>query len=135
MIFRRLAENPQSGVGSKIYFKERHMASSKEFLTYVLEQLSGLDGISYRAMMGEYVLYYCGKIVGGIYDNRLLVKPVGAAVDLMPDTPLEFPYDGAKEMLPVYGIDNKEFLVKLFNVMYDELPMPKRHKTASAKST
>ena len=111
------------------------MASSKEFLTYVLEQLSGLDGISYRAMMGEYVLYYCGKIVGGIYDNRLLVKPVGAAVDLMPDTPLEFPYDGAKEMLPVYGIDNKEFLVKLFNAMYDELPMPKRHKTASAKST
>ena len=110
------------------------MASSKEFLTYVLEQLSGLDGITYRAMMGEYVLYYCGKIVGGIYDNRLLVKPVGAAVDLMPDTPLELPYDGAKEMLPVYGIDNKEFLVKLFNAMYDELPMPKRHKTASAKS-
>lgn len=109
------------------------MASSKEYLTFVLEQLSGLDSISYRAMMGEYILYFREKIVGGIYDDRLLVKPVPAAISLMPSATYELPYEGAKEMLLVDDIDDKEFLCKLFLTMYDELPAPKKKKTTSPK--
>ncbi|MCQ4022935.1 MULTISPECIES: TfoX/Sxy family protein [unclassified Ruminococcus] len=109
------------------------MASSKEYLTFVLEQLSCLDSISYRAMMGEYILYFREKIVGGIYDDRLLVKPVPAAISLMPSATYELPYEGAKEMLLVDNIDDREFLCKLFLTMYDELPVPKKKKTASSK--
>lgn len=104
------------------------MASSKVYLGFILEQLSGLDGITYRAMMGEYTLYYREKIVGGIYDDRLLVKPVKSAVALMPNATYELPYEGAKEMLFVDNVDNREFLEKLFSAMYDELPMPKKKK-------
>ena len=104
------------------------MASRKLYLDFVLEQLSELEEIRYRAMMGEYMLYYRGKIIGGIYDNRLLVKPVKAAVSLMPTAAYELPYEGAKEMLLVDCIDSKSFLTKLFNVMYDELPAPKKKK-------
>ncbi len=104
------------------------MASSKEYLDFVLEQLSELDEITYRTMMGEYILYYRGKIVGGIYDDRLLVKPVKSAVAFMQDTTFELPYEGAKEMLLVDDVDNKEFLAKLFNAMYDELPFPKKKR-------
>ena len=101
------------------------MASGKEYLTFVLDQLSGLDGIDYRGMMGEYILYFRGRIVGGIYDDRLLVKPVPAALALMPDASRELPYPGAKEMLLVEDVDNGEFLRELFRAMYDELPPPK----------
>ena len=106
------------------------MASSKEYLTFILEQLSDLEGISYRAMMGEYIIYYREKIVGGIYDDRLLAKPVKSAVSLMPNAIYELPYDGAKEMLLVDEVDNKEFLTGLFHAMYDELPAlkPKKKK-------
>ena len=104
------------------------MASSKEYLDFVLEQLSELDDISYRAMMGEYIIYYRGKVVGGIYDDRFLVKNTKAAVKLMPEAVLELPYDGAKEMLLVDDIENKEFLRKLLETMYDELPTPKKRK-------
>ena len=104
------------------------MASSKEYLEFVLEQLSGLDDVSFRAMMGEYIIYYRGKIVGGIYDDRFLVKPVKAAVDMMPEAELEVPYDGAKEMLLVDYVDDKEFLCSLLEAMYDELPAPKKKK-------
>ena len=104
------------------------MASSKEYLNYILEQLSELEEITYRAMMGEYILYYRGKIVGGIYDDRLLVKPVKSAISLMPDAAYELPYEGAKEMLLVDEVDNKEFFTKLFNSMYEELPSPKKKK-------
>lgn len=102
------------------------MASSKEYLNYILEQLSELDEITYRAMMGEYIIYYKGRIAGGVYDNRFLVKPVKAAVALLPDAPFEKPYDGAKEMLLIENIEDREFLKKLFNTMYDELPVPKK---------
>ena len=102
------------------------MASSKEYLTFILEQLSNLEGISYRAMMGEYIIYYREKIVGGIYDDRLLVKPVKSAVSLMPNAIHELPYDGAKEMLLVDNIDDKDFLTRLFVAMYDELSAQKR---------
>ena len=104
------------------------MASRKEYLNYILEQLSGLEEISHRAMMGEFILYYRGKIVGGIYDERLLVKPVKSAVAYMPAARYELPYEGAKEMLLVDEVDNKEFLTGLFNAMYDELPAPKPKK-------
>ena len=102
------------------------MASSKEFLNYILEQFSGLDEITYRAMMGEYIIYYKERVAGGIYDNRFLVKPVKAAVELLPDAPFEKPYEGAKEMLLIENIDDREFLSKLLSAMYDELPVPKK---------
>ena len=102
------------------------MASSKEYLSFILEQLSELEGITYRAMMGEYIIYYRGKIVGGIYDDRLLVKPIKSAVSLMPDAIYELPYEGAKEMLLVDEVDSKEFLTRLFSAMYEELPKPKK---------
>lgn len=104
------------------------MASDKEYLSFILEQLSLLDEISYKAMMGEYIIYYKGKIVGGIYDDRLLVKPVKSAVSLMPNAVYELPYEGAKEMLFVDNVDSREFLAELFNAMYDELPLPKKKK-------
>lgn len=104
------------------------MASSKEYLDFVLEQLSGLDEITYRAMMGEYIIYYCGKIAAYVCDDRLLVKPVKAAVSLMPKALYDVPYEGAKEMLLVEDIDDKDFLTRLFTAMYDELPAPKPKK-------
>ena len=104
------------------------MASSKEYLDFVLEQLSELDDISYRAMMGEYIIYFRGKVIGGIYDDRFLVKNIKAAADLMPEVILELPYDGAKEMLLVDDIENKGFLKKLLEAMYEELPKPKKRK-------
>ena len=102
------------------------MASSKEYLDFILEQLSQLEDVTYRAMMGEHIIYYRGKIVGGIYDDRLLVKLVKSAVSLMPSATYELPYEGAKEMLLVDNVDSKEFLTELFNAMYDELPAPKK---------
>ena len=104
------------------------MASSKEYLHYILEQLSCLEEITYRAMMGEFILYYRGRIVGGIYDDRLLVKPVKAALSAMPSAVYEPPYDGAKPMLLVEEVDSKEFLTGLFTAMYSELPAPKSKK-------
>lgn len=104
------------------------MASIKEYLQFILEQLSDLEEISYRAMMGEYIIYYRGKIVGGIYDDRLLVKPVRSAISYMPTAAYELPYDGAKKMLLVEDVDSREFLTGLFNAMYDELPAPKPKK-------
>ena len=89
------------------------MASSKEYLDFILEQLSDLDEVSHRAMMGEYIIYYRGKVVGGIYDDRFLVKPTKSAVAMMPDANRELPYDGAKEMLLVDDVDNKKFLTEL----------------------
>ena len=102
------------------------MASTKEYLDFILEQLSELEDISSRAMMGEYIIYYRGKIVGGIYDDRFLVKPTKSALKLMPDAEMELPYEGAKKMLLVDSVDNKEFLKELFEAMYSELPAPKK---------
>ena len=104
------------------------MASTKGYLDFVLEQLSELDEVSSRAMMGEYVLYYRGKVFGGIYDDRLLLKPVTAAVRLMPGAVWELPYDGAKEMLLVDNMDDREFLSELVQSMWEELPEKKKKK-------
>ena len=99
------------------------MASSKEYLDFILEQCEGLTA---RAMMGEYVLYYGGKVVGGVYDNRLLVKPTLSAKKMMPNAPMELPYEGAKEMLLVEKMEDKAFLQSLFAGVAEELPTPKR---------
>lgn len=101
------------------------MASSKEYLHFILEQLSDLNDVSYRPMMGEFILYYRGKIIGGIYDDRLLVKRTTSALELMPAAICALPYEGAKKMLLVDEVDSKELLIKLFEAMYDELPLPK----------
>ncbi len=102
------------------------MASSKEYLDFILEQLSELDDVSYRAMMGEYILYYRGKIIGGIYDDRFLVKPTPSARAMMPQAEMELPYEGAKGMLVVDNIESREFLTALIDAMYDELPASKK---------
>ena len=104
------------------------MASSKDYLEYMLEQLSDLDEITYRAMMGEYIIYYRGKIIGGIYDDRFLVKPVKAEMEMMPDADMELPYEGAKEMLLVDDVENREFLGELLEAMYEELPAPRKKR-------
>ena len=103
------------------------MASSKGYLTFILEQLAGLEGISYRAMIGEYILYYRGKIFGGIYDDRLLVKPVDAA--LRKDPVYEYPYEGGRKMLLIENVDDKAFLAELVAALYDELPEPAAKKS------
>ena len=115
-------------IREKLYKIEENMASNKEYLYFILEQLSELSDITYRQMMGEYIVYYRGKIVGGIYDDRFLVKPVKSAISLMPDAAYELPYEGAKQMLVVDNVDSKRFLKKLFEAMYDELPTPKMRK-------
>ena len=104
------------------------MASSKEYLEYILEQLSDLEDVTYRAMMGEYIIYYRRKIVGGIYDDRFLVKPVKSAVEMMPNAKMELPYEGTKEMLLVDDVEDQEFLKELLETMYEELPGPKKRK-------
>ena len=104
------------------------MASTPNYRDYILEQLAGLEEISCRAMMGEYILYYRGKIVGGIYDDRLLVKPTASAVSRLPEAPLELPYEGAKAMLLVQEVEDPEFLTALIHAMYEELPAPKPKK-------
>ena len=104
------------------------MPSSKNYLEFILEQLSGLSDITFRQMMGEYIIYYRDKIIGGIYDNRFLVKPVKSARAKMPDAPLQLPYEGAKEMLLVDNVDNRDFLTELVSAMFDELPEVKTKK-------
>ena len=104
------------------------MASTKEYADFILEQLSSLDEITSKRMMGEYILYFREKVIGGIYDNRFLVKPTKSAREKMPDAPFALPYEGAKEMLLVDNVENRDFLKELVLAMYDELPMPKPKK-------
>ena len=106
------------------------MASSKEYLTFILDQLSELEEMSYRPMMGEYILYYRGKIIGGIYDNRFLLKPVKAVLDQLGQPRLECPYEGAKEMILLEDLEDKLFLARLIKDMYEVLPAPKVKKKA-----
>ena len=105
------------------------MPSSKEYLDFILEQLSDLEEVSWRAMMGEYLLYYRGRIFGGIYDDRFLVKPTQSAGAMMPDAEMEVPYPGAKEMLLVDNVENRAFLRALIDAMSEELPAPKNKKS------
>jgi len=102
------------------------MASSREYLEYILDQLSPLKEISYKAMMGEFIIYYQGKIVGGIYDNRFLLKPTASVRRLLPDATFELPYEGAKEMLLVEDPDDQELLCRVLTEMVGELPGPRK---------
>lgn len=104
------------------------MSSTKSYLDFIMDQLSGLDGISWRAMMGEYIIYCKGKIIGGIYDDRFLVKPTESALSMMPAAVRELPYEGAKEMLLVDNAEDRAFLEALVTAMYEELPQPKKRK-------
>ena len=108
------------------------MASSRAYLNFILEQLSGVDGITWKPMMGEYILYMNGRIIGGIYDDRFLVKPTQSARAMMPDADREIPYEVAKEMLLVDNADSREFLTELLTAMYDELPAPKKRSAGPA---
>ncbi len=109
------------------------MASSKEYLDFILDQLSEAECIAFRAMMGEYVIYCNGKVVGGIYDDRFLVKQTKSAIERMPDAELELPYEGAKEMLLVDNVENRAFLRELIEAIADDLPAPKPKKARQAK--
>lgn len=102
------------------------MSTCKEYLEFILDQLAGLDGITHRQMMGEYIIYYHGKIAAYLCDERMLVKPVPSALKLMPDAKYEPPYEGAKDMLLVENIDDRDFLEELFAAIEPELPMPKK---------
>ena len=106
------------------------MASDKEYLEYILEQLSGAEDISCRAMMGEFIIYCRGRVVGGIYDNRFLIKPTKSALEMMPDAEKELPYEGAKEMLLVENVEDKDFLCRLIEAVCDEVPAPKKKGTS-----
>ena len=110
------------------------MASDRGYLDFILEQLSGVEDITWKAMMGEYILYCRGRIIGGIYDNRFLVKPTKSALRMMPGAERELPYEGAKEMLLVNNVDSREFLTELIGAMTDELPAPKMKNTKSGKT-
>lgn len=107
------------------------MPSNRSYMEFISDQLSGLDGVAWRAMMGEYILYYRGKIVGGIYDDRFLVKPTNSAVSMMPEAMRELPYEGAKAMLLVDQVEDSAFLEALLKAMYDELPAPKKRKPSA----
>lgn len=111
------------------------MSSSKEYVSYILEQLSPLGAITCRPMMGEYVLYYQDKVIGGIYDNRFLIKAIPAALALMPQASLELPYSGAKAMLLVEQLEDMDFLQNLFTAMYEQLPPPKKKNKSKGRSS
>ena len=102
------------------------MASSKDFLEFVLEQLGNLHDITYRAMMGEFIIYYRNKIIGGIYDNRLLVKPMESVFKIIPHATMEIPYPGGKPMIMIPDVENPELLAEVFNLLYSELPNRKK---------
>lgn len=108
------------------------MATSKDYIRFILDQLSGLEEISSRSMMGEYIIYYRGRIAAYVCDNRLLVKPVDAAKKYIPDGIYEPPYEGAKDMLLVEDVEDLEYLTGLFEAIYDELPEPKKKKKRSS---
>ena len=101
------------------------MASDRDYLMFILEQLSGLDGITWRGMMGEFLLYYQGRLFGGIYDDRFLIKPTSSAKLMMPEAEAALPYEGAKEMLSVDNVEDREFLADLVRAVCSELPAPK----------
>lgn len=104
------------------------MASTKEYYNFIMEQLSGLENVRSRKMMGEYIIYYKDKVIGGIYDNRFLVKSTESAGNFMSDAPSELPYENAKEMLLVENIDDRQFLAVLFNAVSEELPEIKKKR-------
>ena len=108
------------------------MATNREFLEYTLELFGDLPEITFRPMMGEYLLYYRGKLFGGLYDGRLLVKPVPSARALLPDAAMEEPYPGAKKMLALTSLEDRDLLTRLVTAMYAELPAPRPRRRKKA---
>ena len=108
------------------------MATKREYMEFILGQLSGLEGVDCRPMMGEYVIYCGGKVIGGIYDDRFLVKPTKSALEMVPDAVMELPYEGAKEMLLAENVDDREFLKALVSAVAADLPAPKSKKPKAA---
>ena len=104
------------------------MPSTKSYLDFIQDQLSGLEGVSWKRMMGEYILYYQGKVVGGIYDDRLLLKPTKSTMVMLPDAPSELPYEGAKPMLLVEDVEDRERLQRLVESAGGDLPAPKKKR-------
>lgn len=102
------------------------MSSSRDFLDFVLEHLSSLPYITYRAMMGEFVIYYHGTVVGGVYDNRLLIKPTESVKKIIPNAIMEVPYPGSKPMVMIDDIENPELLERVFNAVYNDLSKSKK---------
>ena len=100
------------------------MSSSRDFLDYVLEQLSELSDVSFRPMMGEYVIYYEGKVVGGIYDDRFLIKNTKSVSEYLKNNdislPLEKPYPGGRDMLAA-DIDDREMTCSLIEMIRKDL--------------
>ena len=109
------------------------MASSKAYLDFIRDQLSGLETVNFRAMMGEFILYYEGKVVGGIYDDRFLVKVTASSRKMMPDARLELPYPGGKEMLLVDDVENRDFLRELLDAVAQEIPEGKKKSKKTEK--
>ena len=103
------------------------MSSTNQYLEFVLDLLGELDNVAHRKMMGEYVLYYRGKVFGGIYDDRFLLKVTPASERLLPDAPRATPYEGAKEMLLV-EVEDRDTLHDVVDAMWQELPAPKKRK-------
>ena len=104
------------------------MSTTKDYLNFILDQLSDLDEVTARPMMGEYLLYYRGKLFGEVCDNRLLLKPVPAAAELLPGAAYEPPYPGAKDMLLMEDVENRELLARVVEAMVPQLPPPKKRK-------
>ena len=103
------------------------MSSTDQYLEFVLDLLGELDDVAHRKMMGEYVLYYRGKVIGGIYDDRFLLKVTPASERLLPDAPRATPYEGGKEMLLV-ELEDRDTLHDVVDAMWEELPTPKKKK-------
>jgi len=96
------------------------MPSTEERLNEILSILPS-EGISYRRMMGEYIIYYSGKVVGGIYDDRFLVKVTKSSEAILPDAPRELPYEGAKPMILVVDVQPtvvKDIVVSIWVDLY-----------------
>ena len=101
------------------------MSSTNQYLEFVLDLLGELDDVAHRKMMGGYVLYYRGKVIGGIYDDRFLLKVTPASERLLLDAPHATPYEGAKEMLLV-EVEDRDVLRDVVDAMWEELPAPKK---------
>lgn len=105
------------------------MATSKEYMEFLMEQLSELDGVYYRSMMGEYLIYYKDKVAAYICAERFLVRPVPSAIRLLPEAEYDSMTDGGrKKLLRFDDVDNRELLIDLFVSIYEELPKPKARK-------
>lgn len=128
----RAGRAPQDGHLQTTGIRDEIMASSKEYLNYVLDLLGALDGVTSRSMMGGYIIYYRDKIVGGIYADRFMLKATDSAKRMLPDAVQEPPYEGAKPMILV-DTEDRELLKNVVEAMWPELTerQPRKRKKAT----